>query len=356
VAPALFDFRVIAQDGQTILFGASDSTDPFSGSGQELYATDGTSAGTRRVLDINQQIDRSPFGLAFVGSSDPGPAVRLQSFFLFAADDGLAGREPWRTDGTAAGTRLVADINPYRHQGSGITDEPTGSIQGPLVRLGSLAIFVADDGDSGPELWATDGTAPGTRRVMDLRPGSQGSSPHDLVPMGGRVYLFADDGTGEALWASDGTAAGTVRVAPLAYRGRPSWGRALTLAGGRLFFVVANDILGRELWTSDGTAAGTRLVRDIRPGPGGSYPQSLTAVDNLLVFAADDGTTGLEPWVSDGTPQGTRLLGDLAAGPDASTPGPFTAAGPYLFFSAWDSVHGRELWAVARSGLGVRPQ
>jgi len=351
----VFGFQGLAFEGGRLLLSAADDPRYFAGSGLEPWLSDGTTAGTHRVSDINQQLYYLPFeGPPGVGSSSPGPAVWTGSAFLFAADDGLSGRELWMSDGTAAATRKLVDINPHDHALYG-ENYPGSAEPSPLTRLGSVFLLAADDGVSGRELWATDGTAPGTRRVRDLRPGAAGSSPHDLAVAGGRLYFLADDGGGEALWTSNGTEAGTVRVAPLAYQGRPSWGRSLTVAGGRLFFAVDNDVLGTELWTSDGTAAGTHLVRDLRPGPSGSYPQSLTAVDDLLVFAADDGATGLEPWVSDGTPQGTRLLGNLAAGPDASSPGPFTAAGPYLFFGAWDGVHGRELWAITRSGLKVSP-
>ncbi len=330
-----------------LLFAAADLV-PLGqgiGTGLEPWISDGTAAGTRRVLDLNQRIDYPPIESPPIpGSSLPGPAVWTGSAFLFAADDGITGRELWATDGTAAGTRQVADIHPFVQESEG------GSDPGPLVRLGSSTrfLFAADDGASGRELWVTDGTAAGTRRVRDIWPGTGGSSPHDLVAFGGKVWLVADDGGGEALWASDGTEAGTVRVAPLAYQGIASRGRDLTVVGSRLFLVVDNDLLGSELWTSDGTAVGTRPVRDLRPGPGGSYPQSLTAIGGRLYFAADDGVSGLEPWVSDGTAAGTRRLGDLAPGPDASSPGPFVAAGSYVFFGAWDPVHGRELWAVRR--------
>jgi ELWxxDGT repeat protein len=346
LAAGAFYVKGLAAGGGRLLLSAADDPNYWLGTGREPWVSDGTAAGTRRVTDINQQIYPFPFGgFPGVGSSTPGPAVWTGSRFLFAADDGIHGRELWSTDGTAAGTALLADLDRISVGG-----RPSDSNPGSFAPLGSSFLFAADDGVEGRELWATDGTAPGTRPVRDLLPGPLGSSPHDLVAFGGKVWFLASntgsaDG-GEAIWTSDGTADGTLRVADLGARGR-----SLTAVGSRLFFVVDDEALGTELWTSDGTTAGTRLVRDIRPGAGGSYPRSLTAVDGLLVFAADDGASGLEPWVSDGTAAGTRRLGDLAPGADASSPGPFVVAGAYVVFPAWDPVHSRELWAVLRAGL-----
>src|SRR5690349_14065930 len=52
------------------------------------------------VLDIN------------VASSNPSQLVVIGSTTYFAADDGVNGMELWKSDGTAAGTVLVTDINP----------------------------------------------------------------------------------------------------------------------------------------------------------------------------------------------------------------------------------------------------
>jgi ELWxxDGT repeat protein len=346
LATNAFFVQGLATGGGRLLFAATGDPGFIQGTGIEPWLSDGTAAGTRQIADLNQQLYPSySGGPDTVGSSDPRPGAWTGSRFVFAADDGIHGREPWSVP-ASGGPPSLLNIKAEES-----VPQLSGSDPDSFIRLRSTVLFAADDAIHGRELWVSDGTAPGTQLVRDIRPGADTSSPHDLVRLNGKVYFLADDGGGEALWSSDGTAAGTIAVAPLAYQGSASRSWELTVAGNRLFFVVDNDLLGAELWTSDGTAAGTGPARDIRPGSASSYPQSLTAIDGLLVFAADDGATGLEPWVSDGTPGGTRQLGDLAPGLDASSPGPFVVAGSRVVFDAWDPVHGRELWAIPRAGL-----
>jgi len=64
---------------------------------------------------------------------------------------------------------------------------------------GAHLVFSADDGNSGRELWTTDGTAEGTRLLADLWPGGGGSSPGGFGSGGffpledGRVLFTAND-------------------------------------------------------------------------------------------------------------------------------------------------------------------
>src|SRR2546426_601592 len=45
-------------------------------------------------------------------SSGLGELTNVNGTLFFDADDGIHGRELWKSDGTAAGTVLVKDINP----------------------------------------------------------------------------------------------------------------------------------------------------------------------------------------------------------------------------------------------------
>jgi ELWxxDGT repeat protein len=351
-APKALEPRSFMPLGSTLLFGATIGS-VFGSSDVELWRSDGAAKGTRMVKNIDPASIYTGFHQTCIGeSSDPGPGVEIRGRLIFAAEDGRNGRELWISDGTRAGTRLLRDIRPGKAPWEGDqcdnrTEKGLSSSPDEFLVFRGGALFAADDGTAGRELWWTDGTEAGTRRVKDLLPGAEGSNPHDLTFFHGKVYFFARRGTaGEALWRTDGTRAGTVPVDALTLAGTPSWPRDLTLVGERMFFSAYNERIGAELWTSRGTAATTALVTDLRRGTPSSSPQALTAVGDILLFAADDGEHGLEPWRSDGTAEGTRRVADINPGRDASSPGPYSRVDDLLLTGADDGEHGRELWAI----------
>jgi ELWxxDGT repeat protein len=366
VSPGVLGFLSPMVFAGQLFFGSVLELSIFALPDLELFKSDGTPEGTGLLENVDPYNVNTGFHHTCVGeSSYPVPAALLRGRLFFVADDGVHGRELWSTDGNRKGTRFFFDVNPLRSPdvpshceddpGPGRPDTGLSSDPGGFVPYGRSALFSADDGTAGRELWRTDGTTQGTHRVADLRPGPGGSAPHDLVVFRNLVYFLASTpGAGEALWRTDGTARGTALVRDLTLRGLPSWGRSLTVAGDRLFFSVYNETTGAELWASRGDAATTGLVADLYPGPGSSAPQAMLAVDGALVFAADDGVTGLEPWRSNGTATGTFSLGDLAPGLDASSPGPFDRVGDVVITGADDGVHGREPWAIPLADLRPR--
>ncbi|MDX1997161.1 MAG: hypothetical protein SF066_05530, partial [Thermoanaerobaculia bacterium] len=57
------------------------------------------------------------------------------------------------------------------------------------------------DGLGGRELWISDGTGAGTRRVVDLNAGPGSSSPHGFFRSGEWIYFGANNGVaGFELW------------------------------------------------------------------------------------------------------------------------------------------------------------
>ena len=298
----------------------------------------------------------------FVADIYPGPngsylgkfrAVGSTLFFL--ATDGKTGLELWKSNGTAAGTMLVKDINPG---GSSFADE--------LTAVGDTLFFKALAPETGREVWKSNGTSAGTKIVKDLIPGLQiFPEPYTLAAVGNSVFFRVAGYSGSALFKSNGTSAGTKLVKSNVYvAGKDKSGDGAPFAAAvkrTLFFSGSDGGTGLELWRSNGTSAGTRLVREIRPGLLGSEPRELTSVGNTLFFTANDGKTGRELWKSDGTSKGTTLVANIAnpvvngtSYPGVSSnPSGLTAIGNTLFFTADGGDKGVGLWKSDGTAAGT---
>ena len=245
-------------------------------------ASSSTFAQATLVKDINSKADSS-------FSSYPEFITGLNGTVVYAADDALTGRELWRSDGTKAGTSILKDINPTGDSNPGnpdtFSDNTPSSLEEHFVVLDTKALFVANDGTHGYELWVTDGTANGTLMLKDIYPGIPGSEPTELTKV--------DD---------------------------------------LVFFAASNGFSGRELWRTDGTTAGTFIIRDIFSGESGSNPRELTTIGDKLVFTANDGFLGFEPWISDATGFGTKLITDVVDGEIGSSAADFVGVSGDFYF------------------------
>lgn len=334
--------------------------------GWTLWKTDGTAAGTVRVndlaLDVYERNDpyRPPVSeFTAVGGN-----------LFFRACDTTAGCEPWRSDGTDAGTGRVADIAPNPPSAS---SSPDG-----LIRVGNAVFFEAGDFAAGRELWKSDGTEAGTSRIVDLEPGPGDTRILSSLAVGGLLYfvryatypseVWRTDGTeagtfriaaaattgyaygltdvdgtcyfvlsapgASELWRSDGSIAGTVRVAVLPNVGGGSL-MGVTRSGSTLFFRGCDDATGCELWRVDPVTGAASRVADLYPGPAGSAPFLLTDVAGTLFFGACEPTNGCEIWKSDGSAAGTTRVTDIAPGASPGYPVDLVAAGSTLLYSVW---------------------
>lgn len=312
------------------------STSSLGDNDWELWRTDGTTAGTFRVKDIRPGVEGA-FGDGRV------EATEVNGILYFRANDGVHGSEIWRTDGTDAGTYLLADLNP-----GPAGSNPNG--KRTLANVSGTLYFSSTDGNALTGLWKSDGTGTAASLVRRFN-----SVPADnLINVGGILYFSAGQGfDGNELWRSDGTEAGTTLVKNINGTGdglSRTYPPQFTNVGGTLFFLANNGIAGYELWRSDGTEAGTMLVKDIRLDGDGMAPfrdARLTVVGSMVYFYANDGTHGLELWKSDGTETGTTLIRDIRRGSSSSDIGVIANpvnVGGILYFGASDAVNGAELW------------
>jgi len=482
--------------GNVVYFSANDGVH-----GNELWKSDGTEAGTVMVQDV----------WSGVQSSNPQSFVNLNGVLFFSADDGNVGRELWKSDpNEAQPTVIIRDIAQVGPNGT--TDVKQNSIPHNLTAFNGKVYFAANDGLTGDELWVTDGTFLGTRRVVDLNteltssgdstksayPGSltvmngalyfiatntfsqfgetdfelyrmQANESVNLVrqintlasfwqtapttpvtpefpngqqffksngdsflatsatysPVGertnfsnnqlfvsnNRLYFAADNGSNGAtglsgsafntfgpytpnfeIWSSDGTSGNTIQLTdltiPQALSSNPtklttvvnpsntaqsrvyftyldpktgrfnlaytqtsttevgrqgttfdvgvSFAADITTPvamGGRLYFFASDTQRGNELWVSDGTVAGTTVVQDVFAGTTGSSGSQLVATTNRLFWVAQSGASNLELWSSDGTVGNATALTNIAGTPDHQG---LTVVGNNVYFTLFD--------------------
>lgn len=480
--------RSLTNINGVLYFSAPGATSRFSTNSSEFWRSNGTDPGTTRVRNASGGSNPGAFIRGGFGGGDRSFFVdeyvhaNVNGILYFVANDGVRGNELWKTDGTAAGTKLVLDINQvstdlqktthdadpreltnvggklyftaYNGASSGarslwVIDSATSiprrvepsmgqTMNAPaeLVSFGGKLFYSASGlSTQGRELWQSDGTTAGTKMVKDLNSDGSSSSPTELTVAGNTLFFRADGGNGFTLWKSNGTPSGTVPVVS-----DRALNPMLLTAGGTKMYFLSNDQLwvsdgtetmqltnndvsesrmafmdgflyfhgsdqngfelwktngthdgtkmvkdinplqghsfiaemtvvnhtlffragklgdgSEELWKSDGTTNGTQQVLDIRPGNASSYPQQLLNGNGILYFVANDGTHGGELWRSDGTASGTSMIKDFIPGPGApgkyesgsNRPRILTNIGSKIFFSATDGVSGHELYSLS---------
>lgn len=296
--------------GDIFYFNASDGQH-----GYELWRTDGTTAGTYMLKDINKK----------PASSYPKPMFGLGNYMYFMADDISRGNEVWRTDGTT--TTLFADMNgsqeyshvsksdyhssiKYRNSqiayiNAGLHQfTPNGELKSldflqfypyslPQVFKDSI-FFAGSDGN----IWKTDGTSAGTKKAIQLyfpETGTAHGVISNLTTVGNSLFFTSYNGA--VIWKTNGSKNGTVKLKQFAGNSSSNQINHLTTwpAQDKLFFTRFNYTVSKtELWVSDGTSAGTINLKT------NSLINIFGILNNKLYFNYDS-----ELWQSDGTVNGT---------------------------------------------------
>jgi len=310
-------------------------------------------AQTQAPIKIDLNPKASPLGSAPQGLSTPGMLGELPQTFqlagrhFFTASTKATGRELWSTDGTALGTQLLVDLNP---------GPDSGTIGYDAAVMGGRLYFVGSDGTTYMDIWSTDGTAAGTTQLKSFAPGQGWATPRALTQAGGRLYFIDGYGSSSKLWTSDGTSAGTFQLLPNGAGTTYSFfGVPFPAPDGVGFlFSVLDSKIGAALWYTDGSAAGTAMVADLNPTFDFYGFGAPVALGNQLIFSTAS-PLGSELYITDGTTSGTLLLSDIEPGPDSSAPYlyPIGAPGGLYYFSAKTAATGRELYQTDGTPAGT---
>ena len=279
----------------------------------------------------------------------------LDHILYFDATESGEGTELWAYSPLNDTYWMIEGIRP----GSG-SSKPVSSTG--LVPMSGKLWFNAEDGAQGSELWSYDPSTGSAEIVVDLFPGSSGSSPgvfSGLVPISDRWLFFdADDGTsGIEPWVHDTLTGQTTLLGDINPGTNPSLpGYLLPFmeVGNHIIFDASNQTYGTELWAVNKTAQNWEaiLVCDIWHGSQSGQPSSNSdnpaILGDRIYFSARDQNYGSELWSFNSADQTCTRNSDIRPGSQGSNPGSvsegFHKIGGIIAFSANDGTSGNELW------------
>jgi ELWxxDGT repeat protein len=241
-----------------VYFHASES-----GTGSELWRSDGTGGGTYLVKDIRPGPE----------SSSPYNVTAFKNNLYLSANDGANGYELWRSDGTTSGTFLLKDISTAN--GDGYYGRPE-----KFQEVNDQLYFTFED-EVDCWLWKTDGTSSGTMLMKKV------DRIHTMMNGTDRLYFLSYSSTNK-LWSSQGSPGTTQLVKDLGPNG--SVGSHVMI--GPVLYMNGNNTTHR----SDGSECGTfELDMPLNGAHSESmnYP-GIEAINNDLIFGAYRSDIGQE--------------------------------------------------------------
>jgi ELWxxDGT repeat protein len=212
--------------------------------GAEPWSTDGTLAGTRLVADV----------VPGARSSMPDLLGAAGSRLLIGADTGAGTQRAlgW-TEGS--GVHRLATVQPRYQDPYGLAEH---------VSLGGRVVFAGFGDGAGLEPWVSDGTAAGTARLADLQPAGW-SYPAQFARAGGLALFLASTDSNYRLWRTNGTPGGTICLRSFPWGGFDVLTPPIRAGDLWLVSLQRTGVHGRidevQLWRTDGTPSGTRPVR-----------------------------------------------------------------------------------------------
>jgi ELWxxDGT repeat protein len=290
----LKDFRStsnVFSNGQRAFFSGL-----LNASGEELWTTDGTQAGTYLIQDLVPGVESSHCEI--LGVANQKVFFKANSFDL---DNGL-----YVSDGTKNAIQIVKRTYNIEELGSAV----------------NYAYFTNFDAIAGDELWRSDGTEAGTILVKDINIDDGSSSPYSLVALDQELYFLGRDGDRHGLWRTNGSS-----MPEFLQEGAIT---NLCKLNSNTVMYSSSDGLHRVY-----TGSTPEMIRNFdRIG----YIKA--ALGKIFFYAEKQGTNSLY-WVSDGTSERTKALNGL---PRYSNIFSGVTRNGYLYFPSCSSGFCSKLW------------
>ncbi len=360
------DLRVV---GGKIYFLANETkTDAAPTDDYDLYVSDGTSAGTTKVKDLDQAFNnllsednagvtngkvvfctqtdvmvtdgsssgtRSLAPITLTGYTSANGYCEMNGNVYFIVNSDI-----WKSNGTVAGTKAVKAISD-----SAACHWKLAFASKIKAYNGKLYIIGSESG-VGPDLYSFDGTESGTvTKVVSMPAGN--TYPDNLKECGGSLWFSAYDTSSYALYRID-AGSQTQRICTI--------NNTLSYSGSKIFF--PNDLNNGYVVVDAHTGAQTCFGRSDLSLSGigfGAYPNTVLAMGNKFIYEAYDSATSRQVMcITDGTSEGIQVV--MPA--DAVTNHPFdyifgcglldvfdfTTYGNKVVIPADFNNAGRELW------------
>ncbi len=202
--------------------------------GIELWATDGTTANTRRITDIATGFDDSfPGALTYVENGG-------NKILYFSASDSLGNEDLYRYDVVAGGT-------PTKVSGA---FSSVGAFPENVTFANGNLYFTAFDSSDAYGLWVVSGT--GSSATQITTPSPSNFSPLEFTAFDGTLYFVAqNDQNLSGIWRVNATNNGVEKVAELGGTNSLAPQQLTVLRSGTsetLYFTGGTGSDGRELW------------------------------------------------------------------------------------------------------------
>lgn len=205
-------------------------------------------------------------------------------------------------------------------------------------------VFFESEGD----LWATDGTGPGTTAGViaspDIASFWDGSRNVRFVPWDGELWFKGAGG----IWSSDGTSGGTqIRHACVGCPSAVTW---LQPGADALYAAIDDSFVGQEPYRS--TGGFFSLLQNAHRDVGHSRPSEFSVLGDRVYFPAVTDDEGRELLAWDGGTGPATVVEDLRPGEDDATPQRLEVAGDHLYYRARTADMGTHLRALDDPGVG----